>query len=141
MNQFVMTENGRDVAFTITSARIAFNGKGEDGTCKIEVTASHPEIPDDAVLWFASVKGRRDSDFSFQAEVIDWTDAATHPSKAGFYLYEHSALEDVNLEVRQEAERWRLELTCALLSMGWDPNKIRASTDLELSDDFELQIG
>ena len=58
-------------------------------------------------------------------------------SGAGFHLFEDQALEDVKLDLHLVQQKWRLELTCALFSMGWDPKRFKVSADLELCDDFE----
>jgi hypothetical protein len=126
-----MTEAGRDIALKIESARIAFTGKvGNERSCKVQVIASHRKLPEDAVLWFASLEGVSGSTFSLQAELIE--------SGAGFYLCEHQALQNVKLELCLENDSWRLELSCELFSMGWDPNTIRVRTALELCEDFDV---
>lgn len=135
MNRFVMTEAGRDHEFQIVSARIAFvSPEGADPVCKIQAIASHPDLPDEhAVLWFAAVKEVRGPKYSLREDVIE--------SGAGFYLFEHSALEDVKLDLHLEQQQWRLELSCALFSMGWDSKRFKVNTVLELCDDFELECG
>jgi hypothetical protein len=125
-----MTEAGRDIELTIVSARIAFvNPDAPDATCKIQVIASHPDLPENAVLWFNPLKGVRAPAFSLQQDVLE--------SGAGFHLFEDSALEDVKLDLHLHQQQWRLELTCALLSMGWDSQRFKVSADLELCDDFD----
>jgi hypothetical protein len=130
MNRFVMTEGGRDHELQIVSARIAFTSpEGADPVCKVQVVASHPDLPDDnAVLWFAALKGVRGPAFSLREEVIGL-------DVGGFHLCEDSALEDVKLDLHLDQQQWRLELSCALFSMGWDSNRFKVSADLELCDD------
>src|SRR5687768_12556547 len=107
MNQFVMTESGRDIEFQIASAQIAFvNSGGADPVCKVQVIASHPDLPEEAVLWFNALKGVRGPTFSLREDVME--------SGAGFHLFEDQALEDVKLDLRLDQHKWRLELTCAL---------------------------
>jgi hypothetical protein len=125
-----MTESGRDIELQIVSARIAFvNSGGAAPVCKVQVIASHPDLPEDAVLWFKALKGVRGPTFSLREEVME--------SGAGFHLFEDQALEDVKLDLNLDQQKWGLELTCALLSMGWDPKRFKVSADLELCDDVE----
>lgn len=129
MNRFVMTESGRDNEFQIVSAQIAFvSREGADPVCKVRVIASHPELPQDAILWFDALKGVRGPTFSLREEVMG--------SGAGFELFEYSALEDVKVDLHLNQQQWRLELTCALFSMGWDSQRFQVSTNLELCDDI-----
>lgn len=132
MNRFVMTEEGRDHVFKNVSAQMAFtNPDGAERSCKIQVIATHPVLPRDAVLWFKSLKGVRGSTYSLHEEVIE--------SDAGFYLFDHHTLESVKLDLRLEKQCWRLELTCALFSMGATSQEFKVSTDLELCDGFDLE--
>ena len=126
MNRFVMTEGGRDIELQIVSARIAF----VDSVCKIQIIASHPDLPEDAVLWFNALQGVRGPTFALREDVME--------SGAGFHLFEDQALEDVKLDLHLDQQQWRLELTCALLSMGWDSQRFKVSADLELCDDLEV---
>jgi hypothetical protein len=131
MNRFVMTEDGRDIELQIVSARIAFaSADGADPVCKVQIIASHPNLPENAVLWFAALKGVRGPAFSLREEVLERADA-------GFHLFEDSGLEDVKLDLHLDQQQWRLELTCALFSMGWDSQRFKVSADLELCDDIE----
>ena len=82
---------------------------------------------------FAALEGVSGPTFAFQSELIE--------SGAGFYLYEHQALQNVKLELRLENNRWRLDLTCELFSMGWDPTTIKVRTALALCDDFDVMGG
>src|SRR5687767_12629703 len=100
MNRFVMTEAGRDHELQIISARIAFvSPEGADPVCKVKVIASHPDIPDeDAVLWFAALKGVRGPTFSLREDVVELRDG-------GFHLFEDSALEDVKLDLHLDQQQ------------------------------------
>jgi hypothetical protein len=130
MNQFIVTESGRDIELQIVSARIAFVGPGgADPVCKVQVIASHSDLPEEAVLWFNALRGVRGPTFSLRADVME--------SGAGFRLFEDQALEDVKLDLHLDQQRWCLELTCALFSMGWDPKRINVNADLELCGDLE----
>jgi hypothetical protein len=125
-----MTESGRDIQLQVASARIAFvNPEGADPVCKVQVIASHPDLPEEAVLWFNALKGVRGPTFSLREDVME--------SGAGFHLFEDQALEDVKLDLRLDQHKWRLELTCALFSMGWDSKRFKVSADLEPCDDLE----
>src|SRR3712207_1726105 len=107
MNQFIMTEAGRDIELQVVSARIAFVDTGDTGpVCKIQVIASHPDLPENAILWFNALKGVSGPTFSLREEVME--------SGAGFHLFEDQALEDVKLDLHLAQQKWRLELTCAL---------------------------
>jgi hypothetical protein len=129
MNRFVMTESGRDNELRIVSARIAFvESGGADPVCNIRAISSHPDLPEDAVLWFDALKGVRGPTFSLREEVME--------SGAGFHLFEDQALEDVKLDLHLDQQKWHLELTCALFSMGWDSQRFRVSADLEQCDDL-----
>ena len=131
MNQFVMNESGRDVELRIVSARIAFVSPVEaDPVCQVQVIASHPDLPENAVVWFNALRGVRGPTLSLQEDVME--------SGAGFHLFEDQALESVKLDLKLEQQTWRLELTCALFSMGWEPTRIKVSTDLQLCDSLEL---
>jgi len=125
-----MTESGRDIELQIISARIAFvNSGGADPVCKVQVLASHPDLPEDAVLWFNALKGVRGPTFSLREDVME--------SGAGFHLFEDQALEDVKLDLHLDRQKWHLDLRCALFSMGWDRTRFKVSADLELCDDLE----
>ena len=127
MNRFVMNESGRDVAFRIVSARIAFEGSRDaDPVCQVRVVASRPKLPEDAVLWFDALRGVRGPTFSLREDVLE--------RGAGFHLGEDQALEDVKLDLRLDGQTWHLDVTCALLSMGWEPTRIAVSADLELCE-------
>jgi hypothetical protein len=45
----------------------------------------------------------------------------------------------VKLDLHLDQQQWRLELSCALFSMGWDSQRFKVSTDLELCEDFDLE--
>src|SRR5262245_41394576 len=130
MSRFVMTEAGRDIELQIVSARVAFlNSVGAEPVCKVQVVASHPDLPEIAVLWFGALHGFRGPTFSLR-------EAGVESGPAVFELFEHSALEDVKLDMHLDQQQWRLELSCALFSMGWDSQRFEVSTDLELCADF-----
>jgi hypothetical protein len=130
MNRFVMTEAGREIDFKIVSAQIAFqDAEGGEPACKIQVIAAHPDLDENAVLWFGPLKGVRGPKFSLHEEVME--------RGGGFHLFEDSALENVHLELRLEKQGWRLDVTCALFSMGWESQSFKVSTDLKLCDEIE----